>query len=239
MKFEGGIEATLNMLRDLYTMISRSRRGSIVLDNQLTNIVNPIKEDYTTKYERLSPEVIQDFIDGRTSYIEGLLESIKPTEEPKEEEKTEEEEEELEDPGEENNTEEEKREAEAVPLLEGEKLSPIGYRAYGNVAFIGNVTKDGKTYKVNTRGPVRDLGIFGMLNPDKPIAVGTDEIRQRVRELNYIKSLYLYDHDIDVYDIPATLRRQLPKDALKKAEFWLVAENRSDVHNLTGLTTLK
>jgi len=50
-------------------MISRSRKGSIVLDNQLTNVVNPIKEEYTTKYERLSEGVKQDFIESRIAYI--------------------------------------------------------------------------------------------------------------------------------------------------------------------------
>jgi len=60
--YETHISESAELLRDLYTMISRSRRGSIVLDNGISEIINPVKEDYTTKYERLTPEVIQDFI---------------------------------------------------------------------------------------------------------------------------------------------------------------------------------
>jgi hypothetical protein len=32
-KYEANIENASNLLRDLYTMISRSRKGSIILDN--------------------------------------------------------------------------------------------------------------------------------------------------------------------------------------------------------------
>jgi hypothetical protein len=74
-------------------MISRSRKGSLILDNQISNVINPIKEDYTTKYTRLTDDTIQEFIEARIAYIEGILNNIekpKVTTEVKEPEETEE-----------------------------------------------------------------------------------------------------------------------------------------------------
>jgi hypothetical protein len=61
-------------------MISRSRKGSIVIDNQISNVVNAVKEDYTTKYERLSEDVVQAFREARIAYIEDMLNHIKEEE---------------------------------------------------------------------------------------------------------------------------------------------------------------
>jgi len=110
-----------------------------------------------------------------------------------------------------------------------------GYRAYGNVAFIGDV-KTGSKNEWIANG-LRDIGIFG--SNGEIIATTGKEKRQLVRDLNFVKSLFLYDLNIDLYDLPGSLNRRLPKESLKKAEFYLVAEDRSDVHKLTGLTTLK
>jgi len=225
-------------------MISRSRRGSLVLDNQLTNVVNPIKEEYTTKYERLSEGVIQDFIESRLAYIENILNNLEkpeevtieePKEEPKEEETSEET---LEPKPVKNLSDAEKEELQTVPKTEKE-AKITGYRAYGNVAFVGNVSEDGKEW-ISTGGKPRDIGIFGAMSPAGTILAKTGaEKRELVRKLNFIKSLFLYDLDIDLYDIPLELQRQLSKKALKAAKFYLVAEDKSSVHNLTGLTTLK
>ena len=232
-KYEQGIEQTTDFLRDLYTMISRSRRGSLILDNQLTNVVNPIKEEYTTKYERLSDEVKQDFIESRIAYIQNILDSIKEEEKPEEvviEEPTEEPTEE----GPKNIPDTEKEKLEQVKKMEFENKT-TGYRAYGNVAFIGDV-KTGSHNEWIANG-LRDIGIFGATG--ETIATTGKEKRQLVRDLNFVKSLFLYDLNIDLYDLPGSLSRRLPKDALKDAEFYLVAEDKSDVHKLTGLTTLK
>jgi replication initiation and membrane attachment protein DnaB len=86
-KYEANIENASNLLRDLYTMISRSRKGSLIIDNQISNVLNSVKEEYTTRYDRLSDEVIKRFIDSRVSEIEGFLNSIEETKKPKEPEK--------------------------------------------------------------------------------------------------------------------------------------------------------
>lgn len=243
-KYEANIENASNLLRDLYTMISRSRKGSIILDNQISNVVRPIQEEYTTKYTRLSEGVIQDFIESRLAYIENILNNLEkpegvtieePKEEPKEEETSEET---LEPEPVKNLSDDEKEELQAVPKTEKE-AKITGYRAYGNVAFVGNVSEDKKEW-LSTGGKPRDIGIFGAMSPAGTVLAKTGaEKRELVRKLNFIKSLFLYDLDIDLYDIPLELQRQLSKKALKAAKFYLVAEDKSSVHNLTGLTTLK
>lgn len=245
-KYEANIENASNLLRDLYTMISRSRKGSIILDNQISNVVKPIQEEYTTKYTRLSDEVIQDFIESRLAYIENILNNLEKTEEvvveaPKEEpeeEVKEEPTETLEPEPVKNLSDDEKEELEDVPKTEKE-AKITGYRAYGNVAFVGNVSEDKKEW-LSTGDKPRDIGIFGAMSPVGTVLAKTGaEKRELVRKLNFIKSLFLYDLDIDLYDIPLELQRQLSKKALKAAKFYLVAEDKSSVHNLTGLTTLK
>ena len=233
-QYEGGIEQTVDFLRDLYTMISRSRKGSIVLDNQLTNTVNPIKEEYTTKYERLSESVIKDFIDARTDYLQSILDSIKEEEKSEEVVVEEPAEEPIEEESPKNLSDDEKEKLEKVEKTKEEK-KVTGYRAYGNVAFLGDV-KTGPKNEWIANG-LRDIGIFGSVG--EVIATTGSEKRQLVRDLNFVKSLFLYNLNIDLYELPSSLRRRLPKDALKNAEFYLVAEDKSDVHKLTGLTTLK
>ena len=244
-KYEANIESASNLLRDLYTMISRSKKGSLIIDNQISNVVNSVKEDYTTKYARLSDEAIQDFIEDRLSYINSILDSIEKPEEvtveaPVEEPKEETEEGTLEPDPVKNIPDEEKDILQEVPKTEKESKI-TGYRAYGNVAFIGDVTEGEKGEWISTNNPnPRDIGIFGMFSSKGTVlAKNGSQKRELVRKLNFIKSLFLYDLDIDLYDIPVELQKQLSKKALKDAKFYLVAEDRSNVHNLTGLTTLK
>jgi hypothetical protein len=92
---------------------------------------------------------------------------------------------------------------------------PIGYRAYGNVAFIGNVAINGKDW-IPQSGPIRDIGLFSP-KADGTLASTYEEKRQLVRDLNFVKSLFLYDLDIDLYDLPMSLRGKVTKDALKNA----------------------
>jgi hypothetical protein len=220
-------------------MISRSRRGSIILDNQITEVVKGIKEDYTTKYERLTPEVIEQFIQDRLSYIEGILSSLEPetveVEEKQEEEPKEEETQEEELPIE-NLPEKDKDEIVDIPPREQDLLK-IGYRAYGNVQFKGNVTTGDRKQWIPAGGPIRDLGIFNPGN-DGILAHNGDEKKRLVTDLNFIKSLFLYKHNIDLYDIPSSLRGIVTKEDLKAATFWLAAEDKSEVHDLIGETTL-
>ena len=241
-KYEEHIFETTELLRDLYTMISRSRKGSIVIDNQISNVVNAVKEDYTTKYERLGEDVVQAFREARIAYIEDMLSHIKE-EEPTTVEVTQEpetpgkeEEEPLEEPGIVNVPEKKKEEVQKVEKMDFEK-KPIGYRAYGNVSFIGNVVINGKDW-IPQSGPIRDIGLFSP-KADGTLASTYEEKRQLVRDLNFVKSLFLYDLDIDLYDLPMSLRGKVTKDALKNAQFYLVAEDKNYVHNLTGRTTLK
>jgi len=53
-----------------------------------------------------------------------------------------------------------------------------------------------------------------------------------------LKSLFLYDLNIDLYDIPVSLQRVVTKEQLKAAKFFLASEDKSEVHDLIGQTTL-
>ena len=256
-KYLDGIDQTVELLRDIYTMISRSRKGSIVIDNKLSTIVNNVQEEYTTKYEKLSEENIKMFRDERLQYIEDLLASIKPeeivvepskptTEEPTKKEEPIKKEEPTEEPAKKEEPEEtppvknvsdvEKDKVQTEEVKDFEKLT-TGYRAYGNVQFKGNITSDDRNRWIPKGGPIRDLGLFRP-NADGFLATNTEERRHLVRDLNFIKSLFLYDLDIDLYDLPESLRTVVTKKQLKDATFHLVAEDKGEEHDLIGLTTL-
>jgi hypothetical protein len=134
--------------------------------------------------------------------------AVEVTEEPKKEEEAP-----LEEPGTENIPEKKKEEIQKVEKMDFEK-KPIGYRAYGNVAFIGNVAINGKDW-IPQSGPIRDIGLFSP-KADGTLASTYEEKRQLVRDFNFVKSLFLYDLDIDLYDLPMSLRGKVTKESLFK-----------------------
>ena len=252
--FKDSLSNSLDLLRSLYTMISRSRIGSLVIDNgivikrnsmeePISGIVKPVQEEYTTVYQKLSPGVVKTFSNARLAYINNILESLEPeeitVEEKKEEEETEETEETLED---------ERREADInidpdkKETIQNENIpepEDVPYRAYGNVQFRGNVQEGEQGEWIPMDGIARDLGIF-LPNSDGTLAKTREEKRALVSDLNYLKSLFLYDLNPDLYTLPINLQRIISKENLKDAQFWLVAEDqdKENLHHLVGMTSL-
>ena len=54
-------QVTLNFLQDLYTMISRGRNGSILIDNGLSNIIGPNKEEFHTALAPNLKDAVEEF----------------------------------------------------------------------------------------------------------------------------------------------------------------------------------
>lgn len=251
--YNKSLDKSLDLLRSLYTMISRSKRGSIVLDNgivvkknsegeTISGIVTPVKEEYTTVYQKLSPGVAKTFSKQRLAYIDSILETLEPEEVTVEEEEKKEEEEKDENLEDErravdfNVTPEQKQEAQDDNIPEPET---VPYRAYGNVQFRGNVQEGANKEWIPMGGTARDLGIF-LPNSEGVLARTREEKRALVSDLNYLKSLFLYDLDPDLYTLPSSLQRIINKEKLKDAQFWLVAEDqdKDNLHHLIGMTNL-
>lgn len=251
-------------LQDIYTMITRSRYGSIIIDRgqiskgiQGTSGISNKKEEYTTQSVNLSDSAIQEFSDNRKEYIKTLLEKYKKEEPPKPEVKSEEEgteETPKQETPEPESFEEEDPElivlpedveqvAQQVTELEESEASPQNtpayYRAYSNIQFLGSVVIDGNNWRVlNTAR--RDIGIFG--SSGEIIAKNKQEKQELVRALTALRSVLTFDMDMqDAYNL---LPRKV-RDLFNKAdftpdnvEFYAVAEDYDEnTHSLVGLTT--
>lgn len=265
-------------LQDIYTMITRSRNGSIIIDRgqiskgiQGKYGISNKQEQYTTQSINLSDEAKEAFTESRKQYIETILEKYKKspkpeekkvepkkTEEPKTEElKTEgtgelsleevpipqsfdEEDPALvvlpEDVESINNEIITTTEPEPQPVPTG---TPVSYRAYSNIQFLGGATIDDNGRWILT-GTRRDIGIFG--SRGTVIASNKAEKSEFVRALSALRAIFTFDMDMeDTYNIlPHKVRDLFNKKDFtpENVEFYAVAEDYDpNTHNLVGLTT--
>lgn len=64
-----------NFMKDLYTMISRSRKGTIIIDNGLSKVVKNIREEFTGEATNIK-QAINEFRQTRLSQIEEALNKV-------------------------------------------------------------------------------------------------------------------------------------------------------------------
>lgn len=76
---------TLNFLQDLYTMISRGRKGSIIIDNGLSQIIGPNREEYHTALAPNLKEAVEEFRKSKLDILARLLpqDNTKTSQQPK------------------------------------------------------------------------------------------------------------------------------------------------------------
>lgn len=221
---DNGLNA-YRFLQDLYTMMSRSKEGTIFIDNGLSNIIKNKEESI---YARVTS--IREAAEEFNSYKLAELDALKF------EEKTEEEPEES---GEEESKKKTKKLPEDLPInpivetgeqslqqeIRFEKSTNINFpvRVYGNIHLLGVTRttdeKDGKPIHIweNTTESKQDIGIF--LEPGKKVTDGKEK-HALVSKLLDLKSVLLFGtqyHDA----LEIGIRQRFTKEAFDNAEYYI------------------
>ena len=235
-----------NFIKDLYTMISRSRKGTVLIDKKLSDVVANIEDEFTGESSNIKA-AIEKFRTTRLQQIEQALANIQPEEETGEEpplppapdntiegtNTTTEElaEEEAPVQGEQEAREEEKGQSEKQEEQSYLNMTtPI--RVYSNVSYSGiDVSQDVWS---NADNSTRDLGIF--LRPGDTIENGNDKF-ELVKNLMRVKSIFNYG--IAYYDrLPHQIKKLISKESFENAQYFISVEDESPNNHLVGLTNL-
>lgn len=232
---EKGVKA-YRFLQDLYTMMSRSKEGTIFIDNGLSDIIKGKQE---TVYARVTS--VREAAEEFNNYKLQELENIKFEEAPSEEKVME-----IEEVPEESsverfpvNPEVNTGEEEEQNKIKNEKSVNIKFpiRTYGNIHLLGvsstPVKIDGKEENEweNKNNSRQDIGIF--LRPGEKITDGKkkDEL---VKQLLDLKSVVLFgtqNHEA----LDTDLRTKFTKESFDNMQYYI--QVRDDDH-LIGMTNL-
>lgn len=214
-------EATLTIwLNNLYTIITRSKKGTILIDNGLTNSIGESnQEKYSNDNISITPEITKQYVDKKLEFLNSLNLTrkvpLEPTEEKlKEEEVVVESKEEVvpEKPKDEPDVEDHSYlDIEAVQ----ETIIPV----YGNMNLSGLIMNDkGKLVK----GANRDLGIFLQDN---------QEIESKDRPLEslfQLKSIILFnktDNEFWYNKLNAQITNLFSIEDLQNIKYYVSAED--------------
>lgn len=255
---------TIKFFQKLYTVVTRSKKGTVLIDNHLSDNIKNRKDAIPgLAIDVRNDNTLQEF---RAKALESLkdVETVtepeeKPVPAPKSEESTEKKvKDEIEKQDNQDGTESEedkknkedelKKIQEKINEFENNLQFPI--RGYANISVTGTdieeiatgkKRKDGTEIKENVwigDGSNRDVSIF--LGKGER-AQGLDEKKKYVNLVYQMKSLLLfgtkwYDDDGRVSLEVAT---RFDKSAFENAEFVLVAENPNNSNRLMGLTNLE
>ncbi len=235
-----------DFVRDLYTMISRSRKGTILIDRGLSNLVSNIEDEFTGESTSIK-SATEKFRQTRLQQIEQALAGIEPEEEEQEDWAEESEPstnidgtktttEQLEDETSSSEDNESGNEKEVAESEEEERRNyenitqPI--RVYSNISYSGIDTSQDEWS--NPTDSKTDLGIF--LRSVQIVKEGREKY-ELVKKLMQLKSILTYG--TDYYDrLPVEIRRLIPEEAFKDIEYYVSIENESPTNRLVGLTDL-
>lgn len=218
----------LAFLQKLYTVITRSKQGTIIINNGLNNTISgSTPQSYTTPSVILNEEAIKQFIQSEIEWLNSL--NLNPTED-KDEEKT---------PFKPLNGEV------IEPKLPDEKIkgknddipenlpvtSDLPIQVYSNFNFLG-IDMDSEGKYINPENLHNDLGIF----------ISSEDIIDDSKKhdlwglLLDLKSYFLYE-DLEEFDRTAKpeLTDILSGEELKKAKYYIVKnvvtkENKNKFH---------
>lgn len=213
----------LTYLNNLYTIITRSKHGSILIDNGLTNVIKgSVQEQYSNNNVGITPEITEQYVNEKINFLNSLNLSREIPLEEKEEPLTQEtiidgeqfEEENKET--EENQEEEPETEDDSYLDIEAEQetITPV----YGNLNLSGLIM-DQNSKKLHKSGN-RDLGIF--LEDGQEI-----DIKDRPLEVLYeLKSLIHFDRLSDSfwYD-QSKVRNFFTLEELQNIKYYVSAED--------------
>lgn len=232
--------------KKLYTLITRSTRGTILIDKGLSNIIQSAESEFNGEYSGLSTSV-QKFRDKRLPEIEkALADNPEVSEQPQEAPTTdqgegpdepttiggqkvsqEEIQEETTPIKKDGDNSEEETESASEEMKQNTILnSPV--TTYSSVSYSG-INTAGDIW-VNDSNSTSDLGIF--IKPGQEVKEDKVELMKRLLEL---KSLIIYGSEY--YDrLPPGTREIFSKDSFNNIQYFIKVEDESDSNRLIGLT---
>ena len=230
-------------MQDLYTMITRSRKGSIIIDNSLSeNIAGNKQENYTTDAITLNPQSINEFTKAKLDELNSMdLTPRNLTQEEKEETSQEplEKDKPIEVPqapieiGQQFNSTEQEDEIKESETTNEEPISESPYTCYSNISFTGLVTQERNGNKVWIKsGLLRDLDI--LLDDDtqkffhesqrKSELVTSQDQKEYSTYLMQLKSFLHFGGNFN--QLPNIIRNIFNEDDLRKIEYYIVSEDQ-------------
>lgn len=232
--------------KDLYTLITRSTKGTILIDNGLSNIIQSAESEFNGEYSGLSTSV-QKFRDKRLPEIEkALADNPEVSEQPQETPTTDQDEEpnepttiggqelsqdEIQEetaPIKEDGDNSEEETESASEEMEQNTILSSPVTTYSSVSYSGiNTAED---IWVNDSNSTSDLGIF--VKPGQEVREGKVELMRKVIQL---KNLIIYGSEY--YDrLPPETREIFSKDSFNNIQYFIKVEDESDSNRLIGLT---
>ena len=216
----------LDFMRKLYTIITRSKKGALIIDNGLTNIIgNSDEQSYSTDVVQFNSESIKQFIDMELKRLEDL--KLNPEAEITEEEK------ETPDPkktievkpgidnvlnkplDEKESRREEEKKTEELPIPEEIQENNLPIHTYTNFNLLGVPRLDDGTWVAGSR---RDIGIFLDNNTKDP-----NEKDRLVDLFMDLKSNILNNDGFE--NLPQEARIRIgSEENLKNARYFIVKE---------------
>lgn len=243
---DGNAASLYFFLRDLYTMISRSRKGTIVVQNGDLSKFHSIENDLTgttsiknaiSQFRETRLPIIQSIVDNLDEYsnqpseppkgpdnkVEGTnstTDQLEPEKEPQKDNDTF------------NSAEVDQSEAEEQDTLIYDG-TPV--RCYSNVSYSGIPKRESNAPWTNVNNSNRDLGIF--INNTDIIKDGKDKDAV-VRKLLQLKCIFNYGVEQNYNLLPKEIRDRFSKESFNNAEYYISVENPTDSNKLVGLTDL-
>ncbi len=229
-------------LQNLYTMITRSRKGSIIIDNHLTdNIQGNKEENNTTDAITLNPQSIEEFTKSKLEFLNTLDLTPRNIQ----------------------NTNNEVQSKTVTPLSENEVVvvdAPIEigpkfnsedrreeeiqdkqkqfsidtpFSIFGNIGFTGlNIQNTDNKEVWKSNGSLRDLDILLSDDYQKyfPPTQRKDSLETAKDQREYseiLLKLKSYIHFQNNYDsLPINIKRLFTKEDLKNIEYYIVSEDK-------------
>lgn len=243
--------------KDLYTLITRSTKGTILLDNGLSKLVKNVESEYDGEYAGLS-DAVQKFRDTRIPEIEKALadneeeiqqdkaEDSKQDKSSTSETKTSDDsadntstiiagqpiskeslDEETKPATEDGDNSEEESSSESDELDQSTILSNP-VTTYSSISYSGiNTAND---VWINDTNSTSDLGIF--VKPGEQISKGKVDLMRKVLQL---KNIIIYG--ADYYDrLPPETREIFSRDTFDNIQYFIKVEDATDSNRIIGLT---
>lgn len=232
--------------KDLYTLITRSTKGTILIDNGLSDIIQSAESEFNGEYSGLSTSV-QKFREKRLPEIEkALADNQEVSEEPQKDSTLD-----LDQPTDEptviggQEISEEQLQEETTPVKEDgdnskEEVDSASDEMEQNTILSNPViTYSSVSYSgINTAGDIwvndtnsnSDLGIF--VKPGDEVKEGKVDLMRKVIQL---KNIIIYGSEY--YDrLPPETREIFSKDAFNNIQYFIKIEDATDSNRLIGLT---
>lgn len=230
-------------MQDLYTMITRSRKGSIIIDNGLSENINGNKqENYTTDAITLNPQSIEEFTKAKLDELNSMDLTPRNLNQEEKEEETSQEPLEVNKPievpqapieiGQQFNSTEQEKETKESESTNKEPISENPYTCYSNIAYTGLITqeKDGKSVWVKS-GLLRDLDIlldedtqkqFHESQRKSELATSQDQ-KEYSMYLMQLKSFLHFGGNFN--QLPNIIRNIFNESDFKDVKYYIVSED--------------